>query len=285
VQFVGITQPIGNLALSCSRHYARGFLIGVFMAKSKRKSIPKSIRFEVFKRDLFTCQYCGKKAPDVILEIDHIVPVSKGGDNSIENLVSACKDCNSGKSNKRLSELSEVEKSRKQIEELQEKKNMIDMIFQWKQSVFDAKDYEIDKFQEMLQNITGFEQMTFTDKYRKELKSSFRKFGLDRMIDSLQIAYESYFREDEKSFHIMVSKIIGIATNTYDEENNPEKFSMRKIYNTAKKLHNPSPRAFYSQMNKYEYNKEDEETILKILYSSYSISNFYKKLEEYYLER
>ena len=60
-----------------------------------RKAIPKSVRFEVFKRDKFTCQYCGASAPDVILEIDHIRPVSKGGTNDILNLVTACRDCNS----------------------------------------------------------------------------------------------------------------------------------------------------------------------------------------------
>ena len=42
---------------------------------SKRKSLSKKIRFEVFKRDKFTCQYCGKTAPNVVLEVDHIEPV------------------------------------------------------------------------------------------------------------------------------------------------------------------------------------------------------------------
>lgn len=46
---------------------------------TKRKAISKKIRFEVFKRDSFTCQYCGEKAPDVILHVDHIDPVAKGG--------------------------------------------------------------------------------------------------------------------------------------------------------------------------------------------------------------
>jgi 5-methylcytosine-specific restriction endonuclease McrA len=44
---------------------------------NKRKSISKKIRFEVFKRDSFTCQYCGSKSPDVTLVIDHIMPVAK----------------------------------------------------------------------------------------------------------------------------------------------------------------------------------------------------------------
>lgn len=47
----------------------------------KRVPISKALRFEVFKRDSFTCQYCGRSAPEVVLEVDHIVPVSKGGTN------------------------------------------------------------------------------------------------------------------------------------------------------------------------------------------------------------
>ena len=49
--------------------------------KNKRKPIGEKLRFEVFKRDQFKCQYCGVAAPDVVLHIDHINPVSKGGDN------------------------------------------------------------------------------------------------------------------------------------------------------------------------------------------------------------
>ena len=52
---------------------------------SERKAISKKLRFEVFKRDNFTCQYCGRMAPDVILEVDHINPVKNGGDNNREN--------------------------------------------------------------------------------------------------------------------------------------------------------------------------------------------------------
>ena len=42
---------------------------------AKRKGISKKTRFDVFKRDSFTCQYCGKSAPDVVLQVDHINPV------------------------------------------------------------------------------------------------------------------------------------------------------------------------------------------------------------------
>lgn len=62
-----------------------------------RKSIGKKIRFEVFKRDAFTCQYCGAHPPDSILHVDHIVPVALGGGNEVENLITACAPCNLGK--------------------------------------------------------------------------------------------------------------------------------------------------------------------------------------------
>jgi len=64
----------------------------------KRKAISTRDRFEVFKRDRFTCTYCGGKPPEVTLHVDHITPVAKGGDNDPANLVTSCSDCNLGKS-------------------------------------------------------------------------------------------------------------------------------------------------------------------------------------------
>ena len=92
---------------------------------AKREPLSKGIRFEVFKRDNFTCQYCGAKAPDVILEVDHINPVKLGGTNEIMNLVTSCFNCNRGKSAKKLSDTSIVEKQRKQIEELNIKRQQL----------------------------------------------------------------------------------------------------------------------------------------------------------------
>lgn len=63
----------------------------------KRKAISKKLRFDVFKRDGFVCQYCGTHPPAVILHVDHIVPVAEGGENRIENLITACEGCNLGK--------------------------------------------------------------------------------------------------------------------------------------------------------------------------------------------
>lgn len=67
-----------------------------------KKSTGKRLRFSIFERDDFTCQYCGKHPPEVILHLDHIYPVSKGGKNEIENLITSCVDCNLGKSDREL---------------------------------------------------------------------------------------------------------------------------------------------------------------------------------------
>jgi 5-methylcytosine-specific restriction endonuclease McrA len=49
-------------------------------------------RREVFQRDHYTCQYCGRRSKD--LTLDHVVPRHRGGAHTWENLVSACKACN-----------------------------------------------------------------------------------------------------------------------------------------------------------------------------------------------
>lgn len=59
-------------------------------------AVTKRTRFEVLRRDEYTCRYC--RADDKPLTIDHVVPVSLGGSDKPENLVACCKDCNAGKS-------------------------------------------------------------------------------------------------------------------------------------------------------------------------------------------
>jgi len=51
-------------------------------------------RMSIFERDQFTCQYCSKRLPKSQLTIDHVLPVSRGGGDSWENLVLACFHCN-----------------------------------------------------------------------------------------------------------------------------------------------------------------------------------------------
>lgn len=68
--------------------------------KKVRGQIPQSVRFNVFRRDGFLCQYCGKGSPDVVLHCDHMKSVKDGGGDGEDNLITACIDCNLGKSSK-----------------------------------------------------------------------------------------------------------------------------------------------------------------------------------------
>jgi hypothetical protein len=72
------------------------------MTAKKRKPISKGKRFEIFTRDGFRCRYCGDSSSEKTLVIDHVIPVSKGGTNDDDNLVTSCDSCNAGKSAKML---------------------------------------------------------------------------------------------------------------------------------------------------------------------------------------
>lgn len=61
-------------------------------------SLSKRMRFDVLKRDGFRCVYCGAVPPAVVLQVDHVIAKSKGGPDSMDNLVTSCQPCNSGKS-------------------------------------------------------------------------------------------------------------------------------------------------------------------------------------------
>ena len=62
----------------------------------------KLSRREVFVRDHYTCQYCGRQSHD--LTLDHVVPRHRGGGHTWDNLVTACKPCNHRKGGKTLAE-------------------------------------------------------------------------------------------------------------------------------------------------------------------------------------
>lgn len=61
---------------------------------------PAFTRFNVFLRDSFACQYCGEAQPTHDLTFDHVIPRSRGGRTTWENVVAACGPCNLRKGNR-----------------------------------------------------------------------------------------------------------------------------------------------------------------------------------------
>ena len=75
-------------------------------------AISKKKRFGIFKRDGFQCQYCGRTPPQVVLEVDHIIPRAEGGGDVEINLITSCFDCNRGKGSEPLTTIPETVKEK-----------------------------------------------------------------------------------------------------------------------------------------------------------------------------
>ena len=188
---------------------------------SKRKPLSKNLRFEVFKRDSFKCQYCGQEAPDVILNADHINPVKNGGDNNIINLITSCFSCNSGKSARLLSDNHIVKKQKKSLNELQERRNQIEMIAKWREELLLVNDLKVDKLCDFILKGWGYE----LDMVKKrKLQTIVNKFELNIVYDAVERAFDHYGDvscPDPK--WLAFSKIGGICYNMKND--------VRKEYN------------------------------------------------------
>lgn len=76
-----------------------------YFAKNQRKNMTAKLRRQICERDNYTCQICGKHMPDGVgLQIDHIVPVSKGGKTVPSNLRVLCSKCNGAKHDRMTSQ-------------------------------------------------------------------------------------------------------------------------------------------------------------------------------------
>ncbi len=180
---------------------------------SKRKGISKQIRFEVFKRDSFKCQYCGRTAPDVVLEIDHIKPVAKDGDNDIMNLITSCFDCNRGKSNKTLADNSVVEKQRKQLELLQERREQIELMLEWKKSLSSFESDIVDMLVEYIN--TKILPSSLNDNGKRSVAKWLKNFSTEKILDAVDISASKYLKYekgelDRESAELFFNKIGGV---------------------------------------------------------------------------
>ena len=175
-----------------------------------RKPITKKMRFEVFKRDKFTCQYCGAKAPDAILEVDHIKPVAEGGGNDILNLVTACRDCNRGKGRRMLSDDAIVSAKRRQLDELAARREQIQMMYEWELSLVDSENDEVNAVESLFNEMTGG---TFTEAGRKHIRNLCRKFGLDIVLKATRKSFTHYGFGTSDEMENALGKIGGICFN------------------------------------------------------------------------
>lgn len=171
---------------------------------AKRKPLSKTIRFEVFKRDSFTCQYCGRSAPDVVLEVDHIHPVSKGGTDDFLNLVTSCKECNRGKAAKSLDDNSVVVKQRAELERLEQLQMMID----WRRELLNIIEDQVEVIDGLLVSLTG---SGASEIGKQDIKRLLHEFGFNEVYISTKMSYLKYY--ERYGWGYAFNKIGGICHN------------------------------------------------------------------------
>jgi len=199
---------------------------------SKRKGISKATRFEVFKRDSFTCLYCGAKAPDVVLVVDHIHPVAKGGENQILNLATSCEACNSGKSDRTLDDQSILERQRTQLAQLQAKREQIEMMVEWQSGLLDVADHAVDQICSFYSKaVPGW---SLNEKGRANLRAALAVHSLDVVLSELRTAVAKYLRSEDgtptrESVEIISRAFFNTLKYRKFREQNPVEAELRYI--------------------------------------------------------
>lgn len=150
----------------------------------KREWLSKKLRFDVFKRDLFTCQYCGAFPPNVVLEIDHILPVSKNGKSNIDNLITSCFECNRGKTNNLLTvkPVSVLEKTEILREKLEQTK-AYDRFIKKQIKLIDGFVDDIESVFESYYSEKGF-----TSQFKNSIKIFLKHIPCHELIDHMHRA-------------------------------------------------------------------------------------------------
>lgn len=235
---------------------------------AERKAISKRMRFEVLKRDSFTCQYCGKQPPDTVLHLDHIKPVSNGGKNTILNLVTSCVDCNLGKSNVELSDDSAIKKQQSQLNLMAEKKAQIELMIKWRESLEAADELLVDSIVNLINNLMA-EYHLNNDGVMKVRKAVLKR-GYQDVYDSVKGFYaicksvEEFSDNWSKGLSFKAGNPISI---------NYAKGILRNRFNFF------SEKKFYSFFNGYDLTEDKIKLVIGESKSCDSLSSFYLACE------
>lgn len=200
-----------------------------------RKVLSKKIRFEILKRDGFQCQYCGSSAPDVVLNVDHINPVSNGGDNNVLNLITSCFACNAGKSDRKISDSDVLKKSLNQARETSEKLTQLKMMSDWHKEISKIDD---KKFETVIEHINihlnKYQKKINAEKASQEISLLIKNYSMDIILKGIDGSAKSYLLRNT-DIEKFISKIEKVCYWIKEEIDNPELTKYRKIAFSARK--------------------------------------------------
>lgn len=144
-------------------------------------------RFEVFKRDNFTCQYCGRKVPEVVLELDHIIPKSKLGIDTLENYITSCFDCNRGKGDRLLTDKKTRDKIQENLKELQERESQLKEYSKFIKAKQRRIKKDIDEISDKWSFLAGKESL-FSEKGRLSIKRLLANFTKEDIMEAMELS-------------------------------------------------------------------------------------------------
>lgn len=186
---------------------------------TKRKSLTKKTRFEVFKRDSFKCQYCGATAPEAVLVVDHIDPISQDGADEMINYITACQPCNAGKSDRKLSDTTAVLKQRAQLEELAIRREQLEMMLDWRNGLKSLDEDALEAVKKEWSELTR-SQYYLNETGQQKAKQLLAKFTLAQILDAMKVSATQYLKFgadgvlDKDSVNEAWEKVKGIAHNS-----------------------------------------------------------------------
>lgn len=251
------------------------------MSNTERKTISKKTRFEVFKRDNFTCQYCGRMAPDVVLEIDHINPISKGGNNDVLNLITSCFDCNRGKGKRKLTQNEEIKKTQHMLKEINKKREQLEMLLKWKKELENIDNNMVNEIEKIL-SVTG---NNFSEYGRQNCIKLIKKYGFDEVYESTKISIAQYYIEDDDESITKTFNYIGrICAVREKQKNNPELYQINYLCKIAKNNFYYFDELKMKIYLKKHYIEEDYEQLKDIFYRSKNWTELKEYLLDYYEE-
>ena len=171
----------------------------------ERKAITKRLRFKIFKRDEFSCQYCWRtpELHNITLEVDHLISVKNWWWNEEENLTTSCFDCNRWKRWDSIVRWS-LEKTKNELLEIKERLEQIKYIAKLKDNIRKKqKDIEDNKLS-FIDDIMKWYKIEFIYKMKIRIKNQNKKYmySLELLRECLEITeakfclYDNFYIDD-----------------------------------------------------------------------------------------
>jgi len=187
-------------------------------------TISNKQRFEVFKKYNFTCQYCGRRTPEVILEIDHIIPKSRGGTDNIDNLTVSCFECNRGKSGTLLNNILKDKEIHSETLLLAEREMQLAEYNYVREKIRNREDQEITFLREHFCNqfsYPGYAEREF-DQITTIIRYALKVISYVDIMDLIDYSIQRTSQDSRGDYHNTAAAkyLVGILKNKIKEKKN-----------------------------------------------------------------